>query len=189
MRFAEPAINRDLWDLACDIAVEYTQKPARRLSIRQHIPLPHAHFREILLLKPLQPDRPLGPPREGEGFRARQCFCGEVFDFARYDMIFPKACAGESARTFSAVCASPERGRRSYRDFLQKFSVLREELAADLDEFDLNYYTYGFRLYRNMPLIEPLESRETKKIREIRFHLFCAAEWLCAALLPSCFGQ
>lgn len=59
-----------------------------------------------------------------------------------------------------------ERGRRSYREFLQKFSVLREELASDPDEFDINYYTYGLRLYRNMPLIEPMESRESKKIRE-----------------------
>ena len=47
--------------------------------------------------------------------------------------------------------------------FCVKFSVLREELHADPDEFDLNYYTYGLRLYGNMPLIEPVESREVKK--------------------------
>ena len=59
-----------------------------------------------------------------------------------------------------------EKSRRSYRDFLQKFAVRREELHSDPEEFDLNYYTYGLKLYGNMPLIEPLESRETKKIRE-----------------------
>src|SRR5699024_4669467 len=37
---------------------------------------------------------------------------------------------------------------------------------CDYDEFDLNYYTYGLRLYKNMPLIEPLESREVMKIQE-----------------------
>ena len=58
------------------------------------------------------------------------------------------------------------KGRRRYRDFLKKFAVLQEELHCDPDEFDLNFYTYGFSLYRNMPLIEPLESREIKKIRE-----------------------
>lgn len=58
------------------------------------------------------------------------------------------------------------KSRRSYRDFLQKFSVLREEMHCDPDEFDLNYYTYGLRIYKNMPLIEPMESREAKKIRE-----------------------
>lgn len=58
------------------------------------------------------------------------------------------------------------KSRRRYRDFLRKFAVLQEELHCDPDEFDLNFYTYGLSLYRNMPLIEPLESREIKKIRE-----------------------
>ena len=65
-----------------------------------------------------------------------------------------------------AAQLAAERGRRSYRDFLKKFAVRREELHADPDEFDLNYYTYGLKLYGNLPLIEPLESREAKKIRE-----------------------
>lgn len=34
------------------------------------------------------------------------------------------------------------------------------------DEFDYNYYTYGLTLYENMPLIEPLEYKEVKRIRE-----------------------
>lgn len=51
------------------------------------------------------------------------------------------------------------KSRRSYKDFLRKFTVLKEELHCDYDEFDLNYYSYGLRLYKNMPLIEPLESR------------------------------
>ena len=59
------------------------------------------------------------------------------------------------------------KSRRNYREFLQKFSVLREELHADPDEFDLNYYTYGLRIYGNLPLIEPMESREKKKIHEL----------------------
>lgn len=65
-----------------------------------------------------------------------------------------------------AAQLAAQRGRRSYHDFLQKFAILREELHSDPDEFDLNYYTYGLKLYGNMPLIEPIESRETKKIRE-----------------------
>ena len=50
--------------------------------------------------------------------------------------------------------------------FCVNFPFWREELHADPDEFDLNYYTYGLRLYGNMPLIEPVESREVKKIQE-----------------------
>lgn len=59
-----------------------------------------------------------------------------------------------------------ERSRRSYREFLKKFMVQYEELTCDPEEFDLSYYTYGLQLYQNVPLIEPLESRENKKIRD-----------------------
>lgn len=72
----------------------------------------------------------------------------------------------EEGERMLASLLTAERSRRSYKDFLQKFSVLREELRSDPDEFDLNYYTYGLRVYGNLPLIEPMESRESKKIRE-----------------------
>ena len=58
------------------------------------------------------------------------------------------------------------RSQRTYKEFLKKFSVLREELHADPDEFDLGYYTYGLSTYKNMPLIENVETRENKKINE-----------------------
>lgn len=58
------------------------------------------------------------------------------------------------------------KSKRSYRDFLRKFAVLQEESHLDLDEFDLGFYTYGLKLYGNLPLIEPLETREVHKIRE-----------------------
>ncbi len=45
--------------------------------------------------------------------------------------------------------------------------MLREEVKLDPDEFDLNFYTYGLSVYGNLPLIEPLESRESKKIEEL----------------------
>lgn len=34
------------------------------------------------------------------------------------------------------------------------------------DEFDYIFYTYGLKLYEKMPLIEPLEYKEVKRIRE-----------------------
>lgn len=58
------------------------------------------------------------------------------------------------------------RSRRNYRDFLRKFASLQEELHCDPEEFDLTYYTYGLSVYGNMPLIEPVESREVMRIRE-----------------------
>ena len=56
--------------------------------------------------------------------------------------------------------------RRSYRDLLRRFAVLREELHADEDSFDYIYYTLGMQLYGNMPLIEPQETREIFAVEE-----------------------
>ena len=58
------------------------------------------------------------------------------------------------------------RERYDYRHFLQRFSVLREEMQVDPDSFDAIFYTYGLSLYGNMPLIEPLETREVRKIED-----------------------
>lgn len=75
--------------------------------------------------------------------------------------------AGENAGA-EALQAQVQAGRsrRTYRDFLRRFAVWREEARLDPDEFDLGYYAYGLRHYGDMPLIEPLETRESKKIRD-----------------------
>lgn len=76
--------------------------------------------------------------------------------------------AGETAGAQSlAAQVEAGRSRRLYKDFLRRFAVLREEPRLDLDEFDLGSYTYGLTTYGNMPLIEPLETRESKKIRDL----------------------
>lgn len=53
-----------------------------------------------------------------------------------------------------------------YRAFLRRFAVPREVLAVDGDSFDYIFYTYGLRLYGNMPLVEPPETREEKRIED-----------------------
>lgn len=58
------------------------------------------------------------------------------------------------------------RERYDYKRFLRKFSVLREENQVDEDSFDYVYYTYGLKMYGNMPLIEPLESKEVYRIED-----------------------
>lgn len=58
------------------------------------------------------------------------------------------------------------RERYDYRRFLRKFAVLKEEMEADPDSFDYALYTYGLSLYGNMPLIEPLESREIYRVED-----------------------
>ena len=58
------------------------------------------------------------------------------------------------------------RERMDYREFLRKFSVLREEMTVDPDSFDYTFYSYGLSMYGNMPLIEPQEWKEVQKVEE-----------------------
>ena len=58
------------------------------------------------------------------------------------------------------------RERMDYKEFLRKFSVLREEMTIDPDSFDYTFYSYGLAMYGNMPLIEPQEWKEVQKVEE-----------------------
>ena len=58
------------------------------------------------------------------------------------------------------------RKKYDYKSFLRQFSIMREEMQVDVDSFDYGFYTYGLQVYGNMPLIEPQEWKEVKKIQE-----------------------
>ena len=78
---------------------------------------------------------------------------------------FSKEASGQSGDFLDELRVENREGH-DYREFLRKFSVFREELKADEDTFDYGFYTYGLSLYGNMPLIEPQETREVRKIQE-----------------------
>ncbi len=61
---------------------------------------------------------------------------------------------------------SVNREKYDYADFLKKFATLGEVMKVNTDEFDYVFYTYGLELYENMPLVEPLEYKDEKRIRE-----------------------
>lgn len=58
------------------------------------------------------------------------------------------------------------RDKYDYRIFLQKFSTIKEDIQLNDEEFDYVYYIYGLNHYGNMPLIEPLEYKEARKIHD-----------------------
>lgn len=62
--------------------------------------------------------------------------------------------------------AAVNREKYDYTSFLKKFAVLGEVMKINDDEFDYTFYTYGLALYENMPLIEPLEYKDVKAIKE-----------------------
>ncbi len=58
------------------------------------------------------------------------------------------------------------REKYDYTGFLKKFAVMGEAIKVNDGEFDQNFYTYGLDLYGNMPLVEPLEYKDVKRVRE-----------------------
>lgn len=57
--------------------------------------------------------------------------------------------------------------RYDYGDFLRRFLAVNEILKINDDEFDNIFYTYGLKLYDNMPIVEPLEYAEDNKIKKL----------------------
>lgn len=78
---------------------------------------------------------------------------------------FSKEAASDSGHFLEQIQVE-NRQRYDYRSFLRKFAVLREEVTVDDDSFDYVFYSYGLRMYGNMPLIEHQEWKEVKKVEE-----------------------
>lgn len=78
---------------------------------------------------------------------------------------FSKESSQESGHLIDQIKVE-NRVRFDYRQFLRKFSVLKEEMAVDEDTFDYVFYSYGLSFYGNMPLIEPQEWKEVQKVEE-----------------------
>ncbi|MDO5417178.1 MAG: VWA-like domain-containing protein [Lachnospiraceae bacterium] len=72
----------------------------------------------------------------------------------------------EDSRDLFEQVQVENRERYDYRSFLRKFAVLKEEIQVDPDSFDPVFYTYGLELYGNMPLVEPLETKEVYRVED-----------------------
>ena len=73
---------------------------------------------------------------------------------------------GLSAGSMLQNLAAVNREKYDYTAFLKKFAVIGETMRINDDEYDYIFYTYGLKLYEKMPLIEPLEYKEVKAIKE-----------------------
>ena len=73
---------------------------------------------------------------------------------------------GDASGTLTQNLREVNRERYDYTSFLKKFAVYGETLTVNDEEFDYIYYTYGLKLYGNMPLVEPLEYKEVRRIKE-----------------------
>ncbi len=71
-----------------------------------------------------------------------------------------------TARSMEENLKEATREKYDYSDFLRRFMTMGETIQLNDDEFDYIYYTYGLSHYGNMPLVEPLEYKDANKIRD-----------------------
>ncbi|QAT50896.1 metallopeptidase [Caproiciproducens sp. NJN-50] len=193
-----PGEDRELWDLACDIAMESVLDGIAQRSVRQSPSWFRRNFYETLrekckvptaekvyeLLRTMDlnlearmelerefriddhsfwPDPQKRPPA---GMPPLQQKWDDISRKMQTGMETLSKDPAEHAQAILSQVRVENRERYDYRRFLRKFAVLREEARLDPDSFDPIFYSYGLRLYGNLPLIEPQETRETRRIED-----------------------
>lgn len=184
----------DIWDLACDIAVEniimeigvsqlaLKDDPKRTvklavLSERAKGLTAQSLYRLMLVEEPSireteelislfkRDSHELWVPKEKEEIVISAEQWKRISERVKADLkSFSKGSI--DAKSLEAALNEATRERIDYSDFLRKFMVCEETIKASNEEFDYIYYTYGLSTYKNMPLIEPLEYSDQTKIRE-----------------------
>lgn len=74
---------------------------------------------------------------------------------------------GDKAGNMLQALRVLNREKTDYASIVRRFATRAEVMRVSPDEFDYNFYTYGLSLYRDMPLIEPLEYRDDARVREL----------------------
>ena len=143
--------DREYWDLACDIAAESVIDSLLRPCIRIS---PSAFRREFY--KPPHPN--MARNRKEDWDQKREKMQVEMEAFSEE--------MSEDEKDLHSQLAVENRERYDYRKFLRKFAVLKETVQVDPDSFDYVFYHYGMELYGNMPLIEPLETKELRRVED-----------------------
>lgn len=198
--FIHKSVDPDIWDLACDIAVEHAiselglkavsvEKEQKQQEISAKLQeeigmLTAEKLYRNLLSKQLRPEE-LAAMRAafladdhrlwhvtGERELRRQspeeteAIWVDISQRMQVDMETFARRQGGKAKAMMQNLLEVNRETYDYAGFLQKFAARGELMKTDPEEFDYIFYTYGMQLYEKMPLIEPLEYKETTKIRE-----------------------
>ena len=187
----------ELWDLACDVAVESIldnldyaclragDSPAKRKfygECRQDMPVLTAEgiYRRLLRLgleeyeiaqyqkRFLVDDHGLWDPEQQDDSSQQQDEkwrdVSEKTQTSMETVLAGQATGGEAVLEQVKVAV---RDDVDYRAFLRRFAAPREIMAVDGDSFDYIFYTYGLQLYGNLPLVEPPETKEEKRIEDL----------------------
>lgn len=216
--FINPAVDRELWNIACDVAVEsaindlalpylntlladrqkqfldgfgselsiLSAEKVYRFLVDKKLPEKTVKTLEMLFkcddhliwyMTDEQkaehgiPGYRKGLGGDGNALQSERYFelaadWGGIAERMQMDMETFGKQQGYGAGLLTQNLREVTRERCDYTEFLKKFAVRGEVMKINPDEFDYNFYTYGLELYENMPLIEPLEYKEAKRIRD-----------------------
>lgn len=181
-----------IWNVACDIIVEYTLDSMHKKSISRILSyarkdvysklesLPEiscitvyewlSTYEDIqnLYYEFVVDDHALWPKEQDEQMPMASSLQKKWQSVAKQTLFDHKQKGkdNEEGDAFLVAHLQAKKSKYSFAQFLRRFSIMKEELQINPDEFDLSYYTYGLSVYKNMPLMEPLETKEVKKIYE-----------------------
>ncbi|MBQ7930182.1 MAG: metallopeptidase, partial [Clostridia bacterium] len=211
--YMDPALIRDIWDIACDIAVENIlcdlqirsiaapreQKQLAYLNkIKSQMPIVTAEKLYAWIRQSSNPPQLMSELKSlfsaddhsvwymqqeelasytGYGLdnnrsdsysSTAECIADwqKISERMQVDMETFGKQRGIEAGSLTQNLQAVNRERYDYTAFLKKFAVMGEQMRINDDEFDYVYYTYGLQTYGNMPLIEPLEYKDVKAIRD-----------------------
>lgn len=188
--------DAEYWDLACDIAMESIIDEMQIRCVKTPVSwLRESTYKELRAeLKVLTAEGichyyHMHPPQERKKEKLLREFCA---DDHSYWCKKPQKPQDEQTRdkwkdisekmemdldAFSKEASEADGGLKEqlrishretmdYHTFLRKFTVLKEEMQTDPDQFDYIFYSFGLSMYGNMPLIEPQETKEVQKVEE-----------------------
>lgn len=188
--------DEEYWRLACDMTVEYiidglsqkclhrrrsllrrewyqrmkenggvvTAERVYRMLCQLHLPQPAI---EELSMEFYADDHRFWPKEpEKEGKQEQQQRWEEISEKMQTEMETFSKEASEESKSLVEQVQIQNRERYDYKEFLRKFCVLKEEMTVDQDSFDYIFYHYGMKVYGNMPLIEPLETKEEYRVED-----------------------
>ena len=201
-------VDDEVWDMACDIAVENIimelEVPDFTLhddsdrvwmlkGIVKEVPsLTAEKIYRYLLVNPLSKadrikmtelfaqDRHIYW-RKAENYEISEEAWKKISRRIRTDLgTFSKA--GNGSESLIKNLIDTTKKKYDYKRLLERFTVMGEELKVNDEEFDYIYYTYGLEHYGNMPLIEPLEFRDEKRVRDFAIVLDTSASCMGATV-------
>ena len=107
-----------------------------------------------------------GDSSRADGQQSKEERWKEISERMQQDLETFSKDRGDTSGSLMQNLGEVNREKYDYTAFLKKFAVMGEAMKINDDEFDYVFYTYGLKLYKKMPLIEPLEYKDVKRIRE-----------------------